>query len=286
LYWTDVLQARDYSRFVWWHLSVALVASCLKEIENRLAKHPTSQEVHRLFGRNDGAALRALLRRINGVTGNLHHRKSHTPYLQAKQGKRPIDDEKASVLNFLLTEQVEKFIHTNLGQTQIPEWAQPYFVLQAAMDGKFEILPAVMRRRFIDYLRAEYATKRGGKVKVFEPVTFDGESESDREPDADENQGVARKKALSQIGQHLQEVWNRTTFDLQRRDLAKMLVPGSGGNRRSRRADIFEKFLQFHLEHPDEGLTDRVLAHRLGVDERSIRNYRARCVRLFLSPQT
>lgn len=256
-FWTDVVLRKRKSAFQWWHLSLAVAAAAFQEIESRLAQHPTSHDVYTLVSQDSAAALNALVKRVGRRTRDLNYRDN-------------LKDEKDSeLLLHIWTEIVSK--HRNSGNSIRPTRARHFETLWLAMDGKFNILPLAVRNRFIDSLRSESAKKRGGKVAAFLSLSLDGEPESDRPSDGDAPSPRSTGKAL--IEHKSRDVWKRVTYDRQMQDMRKLM----DDPKVVKQVGPAMKLLRFHLEHPEEdGITDEQLAKRLGVKDRTIRNYRKR----------
>jgi hypothetical protein len=270
----------------WWYLSRAVGDACVGEVLGRLANHPISRDVYELVRPDDGEALKVLFRRVQCKTRDLHYRRTHTAYFQASERKPPRDDEKDSELMLLLLEKIDKKIKADSEFKELPDWARPYVTLRLAMDGKFNILPIAVRNSFIDFLKEQYAEKRGGKVTDFKSILPDGTIESRQNAyKGEETEGPSalwgkdtgqRRPRSGVVEAETNDVWYRVTADLRAAEPSPI-------SRVEAEAGSAARLLRFYLEHPDalddptaKEWTDAKIAQELGVTVKTIYNYRQR----------
>jgi hypothetical protein len=229
------------------------------EIASVAAIHPISADVLRLMN-EDPEAHRRLFRLVRGAAWNLDYRRDHrTTRQRGNQGngwEPPRDDEKVSVLNALLGVEIARI-------NQLPR----HEVFRRASVGDFNCIAQTVRRRFIDHLRYEYAEQRGGLLRL-------GDLESSQDHSPSSERGDDRGDSSSLMDQAFNDGLLPSAFDydystpvwrlhLQQLDWAaieKQLGIGPAALLRQR------------LEDPD--ISSQELRLRLGVTDRTIRNYR------------
>lgn len=150
-------------------------------------------------------------------------------------------------------------------------------VFEATLAGKFDFVPYEVKNRLIDDARKASAQKRGGDgdhLPRFDSLTFDGEPGRDghgEEFDSPAGGAQRQRPKGGRIERKTNDTWQQFTENIRRKELAS--------DPRVEELGRAARLYRFYLEHEDEGRTDTDVAQRLGVTDRTIRNYRQKLIR-------